>query len=211
MNIARAVPAFFAAADCAGEVLGDSAVGATWSEPSALARMTVGDLAGHLFLVVRRVDKHLDEGTRPSRSGRRVMTFPKVDRPDDLDRAVHAQVRHDGHHVATWGWPDVRNAYDARVAKLRRRLPGDAPPEILLADHAVEFCEYLASRVVELLVHMDDLAVSTGANPHYPPAGVMDAALGYLLDSARRVHGDQTVLRTFTRRERVPEGAPSIY
>jgi hypothetical protein len=53
--------------------------------------------------------------------------------------------------------------------------------------------------------------VSTGASPHYPPARVMDAALGYLLDSARRVHGDQTVLRAFTRRERVPDGAPSIY
>jgi hypothetical protein len=192
-------------------VLGDSAVGAAWSEPSALARMTVGDVAGHMFLVVRRVDKHLDEEPRPSRSGRRGMAFPKVDGPDDLDREVHAQVRLDGHHVAGWGWPDVRDAYDARVAKLRLRLPEDAPPEVLLGDHAVEFGDYLASRVVELLVHMDDLAVSTGLGSRSPPADVMDVALGYLLDAARRVHGDQTVLRTFTRRERVPDGAPSIY
>jgi hypothetical protein len=211
MDIARAVPAFFAAADCAGEVLCDSAVGAAWSEPSAVARMTVGELAGHLFLVVRRVDKHLDEETRPSGPGRRGMTFPRVDEPDDLDREVHAQVRRDGHHVASWGWPDVRDAYEARVAKLRRRLPVDAPPEVLLGDHAVEFGDYLASRVVELLVHVDDLAVSTRISPRSPPADVMDAALGYLLDAARRVHGDQTVLRSFTRRERVPDGAPSIY
>jgi hypothetical protein len=82
---------------------------------------------------------------------------------------------------------------------------------VTLGDHTIDFEEYLASRVVEVLVHTDDLMASIDAAPGHPPTEAVDAALTYLLKAARRVHGDHAVLLAFTRRERVPPGAPHLY
>jgi Mycothiol maleylpyruvate isomerase N-terminal domain len=211
MDTAGAARAFLSAAQYGGEVLAGPWVGAMWGEPSALPRMTVGDVAGHLYLVVRRVDKHLDEPLNEAPTSAAAMSYPRVDRPEDLDLNVHEQVRHDGRHVAGWGWLQLRQAYDDRVAKLERRLLGTIPDAITLGDHSIDFGDYLGSRVVEVLVHADDIATSTGAALGDPPTAAMEAALTYLLSAARHVHGDRAVLLAFTRRERVPAGVPSIY
>src|SRR5205809_134497 len=113
--------------------------------------MTVGDLAGHLFNVVRRVDQRLD--ARPDLSLPQLagMSYPRVEGPEDLDLAVHDQVRRDGRHVAERGWSPPCDAYDDRVAGLTRRLVGPVPATVALGDHAIDLGEYLASRVVEVL------------------------------------------------------------
>jgi uncharacterized protein (TIGR03083 family) len=206
--------AFSAAARYALGVVARPEIGAAWDQPSALARMTVGDVAGHVFLVLRRVDKHLDEArVQPVAGGvplRRGWAYPRVDTEADLDLAVHTAVRHDGHHVAAWGWADVVAACRARIATLERRLPDEAPSHVMLGPLAVPFGGYLGSRVVELLVHADDLAVSVGLDLTPPPDAVA-VAVACLVDAARAVHGDTAVLRAFTRRERVPPGAPAVY
>jgi hypothetical protein len=211
METASAARAFLSAARYGAEVLGGPSTRAMWGEPSTLPRMTVGDVAGHLYLVVRRVDKHLDEPHNEAPTPGVAMSYPRVDRLEDLDLNVHEQVRHDGRHVAEWGWFPLRQAYDDRVAKLERRLLGPLPAAITLGDHSIDFGDYLGSRVVEVLVHVDDITTSTGAALGDPPTEAMDAALTYLLSAARRVHGDRAVLLAFTRRERVPAGVPSIY
>lgn len=206
-----AVDAFLAAAHFVVDVIAWPEVGDAWDEPSALARMTVGDLAGHVFLVLRRVDKHLDAPVAPDAPRGRGWSFPRVDTEADLDLEVHVGVRDDGHHVAEWGWSDVVAACTDRLATLERRLPGEAPPHVMLGPLAIPFADYLGSRIVEVLAHADDLAVSVGRDLPAPPTAAVDAALAYLLQAARDVHGDLAVLRAFTRRERVPPGAPAVY
>ena len=203
--------AFLSATRFAGDVMRDPAIGAAWHTPSALARMTVGDVAGHLFLVVRRVEQRLDERPNlivPQLGG---MIYPRVDGPGDLDLAVHDQVRRDGRHVAERGWSPLCDAYDNRLARLASRLVGTVPAAVVLGDHGIDFGEYLASRVVEVLVHADDLMASIDATRRDPPTEAIDAAVTYLVKAARRVHGDHALLLAFTRRERVPRGVPSIY
>lgn len=213
MQASIAGRAFLSAARFAGESIRDSAVGAAWEKPSALQRMTVGDVAGHLFLVVRRVGKRLDDSSDVDETSvpQIKMTYPRVDRPEDLDLDVHEQVRHDARHVAQWGWPELGQAYADRLAKLEGRLAAAIPNSIAFGDRRMDSGEYLASRIVEVLVHVDDLAVSTGAAFSSPPEDAIEAALTHLLGTARRVHGDLVLLRAFTRRERVPAGAPSIF
>ena len=73
------------------------------------------------------------------------------------------------------------------------------------------FADYLRSRLVEVLVHTDDLATSVGIDAGPPPPSAVDVALAFLLEAARRDHGDLAVLRAFTRCERVAPWIPSVY
>jgi hypothetical protein len=211
MDEAARRSAFLAAAGFAVAVVDDPAVGAAWNAPSALARMTVGDVAGHVFLVLRRVDRHLDEPVTADAPVARGWSFPRVDAPEDLDLDVHVDVRADGRHVAQWGWGDVAAACRDRVAKLAQRLPSETPSHVMLGGRAVPFAGYLGSRIVELLVHADDLACSVGIDLPVPPAAAVDVALAYLMEAARDAHGDLGVLRSLTRRERTPPGAPAVF
>lgn len=205
---------FLDAARHAVAVIEQPEIGAAWDRPSSLPRMTVGDVAGHAFLVLRRVVKHVDEAVEPvapEAPRRRGWAYPRVDTEADLDVDVHVMVRDDGHHVAEWGWADVVGACRDRVATLERWLPDGAPDHAMLGGVAVPFADYLASRVVELLVHADDLATSVGIDLPEPPTPAVDLALATLLRASRDAHGDFAVLRAFTRRERVPPGAPAVY
>lgn len=204
--------AFLEAASYARSVLAASEVGDAWNDPSSLSRMSVGEVAGHLFLVVRRVDKHIDDPPAPVEADAPAggFPYPRVDRPEDLDLDVHTQVRLDGQHVARWGWSDVVSAFDAKLDALRSRLP-TAPEAIMFSGRAMVFERYLATRVVEVLVHADDLATSVSLEPVGMPVGASEIALEVVTRSARSLHGDRAVLLAFTRRERVPPGAPMIF
>ena len=67
--------------------------------------------------------------------------------------------------------------------------------------------EYLRTRVVELVVHADDLAASVGVAPMAPRPETGKIAIDALVDVARIRHGDLAVLRALARRERDPVGA----
>ena len=72
------------------------------------------------------------------------------------------------------------------------------------ADNESPLSAYLATRVVELLVHADDLATSIGIDTPSAPVA-LDIAIPMMCEASRLVHGDWAVLRTLTRRERAPE------
>ncbi|MES2092386.1 MAG: hypothetical protein V4531_01065 [Actinomycetota bacterium] len=69
------------------------------------------------------------------------------------------------------------------------------PGEELLLD------EYLRTRLVELAVHTEDLALSIGVEVT-SPAPAVSMAVDILVAAARERHSDQEVLRALTRRER---------
>jgi hypothetical protein len=177
--------------------------------------MSVGALAGHLFLVLRRVSKHLDEPLADARDAGAapaaqvcpatdMWRWVRVAKPEDLDRPLHTKVREDGAHVAGWGWEAVRRAYSDRLADLAPRLSSAPPSTVSLEGGPMAFPAYLSTRIVEMLVHADDLAVSVGIEPPPPPADAVETALGLLVDAARHVYGDVELIRTLTRHERAP-------
>jgi len=205
--------AFLDAAGYAGDVLASPKIEAAWECQSALPRMTVGAVAGHMFLVVRRVDKHLDEVAPSGNEATEPESYRwlRVVREADLDRAEHCVVRADGDHVAAWGWQAVEAAYGDRVSKLRARLAARRPQSVVIGTTRMDFDAYLATRVVELLVHADDLAVSVGLSPPELPTDAATIAIDVLLHAARSIHGDLDVLRALTRSERIRPPVPSVY
>lgn len=59
-------------------------------------------------------------------------------------------------------------AYHARVRHVAGLLEGGFPPDLNVSGHCLPFSSYLATRVVELIVHTDDLVCSVGLSATPP-------------------------------------------
>jgi hypothetical protein len=204
--------AFLDAARYAGAVVASPAIGKAWHGTSALERMTVGSVAGHTFLVLRRVALHLDAPAGDAGTSLAISQFQwlRVESEADLDAPEHRRVREDGDHVAAWGWEDVCAAYAARLEGLRGRLADPVPETVLLGERTMALDAYLGTRIVELLTHADDLAVSVGLTLDPLPEAAAGIAIGTVASGARRLHGDLQVLRTFVRPARTAGRYPSV-
>jgi Mycothiol maleylpyruvate isomerase N-terminal domain len=207
------IDAFLEAAAYAGGLVSSDTVGRRWRAPSALELMTVGAVVGHLFLVVRRVGQRVEgiplgppdpvqRQSPPSLIGG--WAWLRVDKTEDLGEPDHRQVRRDAERVAGWGWETVRDAYQARIEKVSRLLSGECPAEVQISGRTLPFPAYLATRVVELVVHTDDLASSVDLEAR-PPQAAIEIAIQTMVEAARSVHGDLALLRALTRRERAPD------
>jgi hypothetical protein len=65
--------------------------------------------------------------------------------------------------------------------------------------------DFLVTRMMEIAVHSDDLAVSTGVPTPELPAEVLEPVLALLTGLAVRRHGQPAVLRALSRAERAPD------
>jgi hypothetical protein len=76
---------------------------------------------------------------------------------------------------------------------------------VVLSDKGVPLVDYLASRVVEIVVHADDIALAAGVEtPTFEPV-VVEAATAFLVRLARARSGDLAVVRAFTRADRLED------
>jgi hypothetical protein len=94
--------------------------------------------------------------------------------------------------------------FDAAVAGVDARLaalPDDARI-VVTAGMELPIDEYLVTRIVELVTHTDDLAVSVGLPTPEPDPVAATLAVHCLVSLGRRRHGDLAVIRALTRRER---------
>jgi hypothetical protein len=203
-----AVEAFIEASLYVGTVLASDEVRTAWVNPSVLGMMRVGDICGHVFLIVRRVGKRL-ESAREAADQAAVAdpgewTWSRAETKADLELPQHRQVRLDGAHVAAWGWKDVHDAYDSRVDYVSGLLRQGLPPATDVSGRRLPFSEYLVTRVVELVVHADDVACSVGV-VSAPPDLACTVALDGLIEGSRSMHGDVALLRALSRVERAPD------
>ncbi len=122
----EAITAFLASTDWAAVVLQSDLVAQHWEDPSALAGMTVGMVAGHLFLATRVLLRQLDAGPPPPEAA--VESMPLAYRrarfadADDLELQMHRGVRDDGAHVGAQGTAVVIARFDKLRDEFRVRL-----------------------------------------------------------------------------------------
>ena len=200
--------AFLAAAQSAVALLSDRAVAASWDQPSALAELDVSGLAGHL--------------------ARQILTVPLVlaaDMPQEnpvsladhygwarwrdagLDDEANVSIRRDGEREAADGPAALAARAAAELEQLRRALPAEPDGRVVhlsWGPWSLSLDDFLLTRMLEIAIHSDDLAVSCGmAAPELPPE-VLDPVLALLLRLAVGRHGPTAVLRAFSRAERAP-------
>ncbi len=161
--------AFAEAVELAFGVLGDDAVGRSWHLPSALSGLSVGGLAAHLFAGVRRLEVALDELLPDAPVVVGLAEFcgaNRVETPEAVDTGLHATIRADAEHRARHGHRPVVERFVELGARLGQRLAVESLDRLVqviqVAGGVTPLSLYLASRVVELVVHADDLACSVG-------------------------------------------------
>lgn len=203
---------YIAAAAVAREVIARPEVAAAWDEPSALSRLTVRGLAGHLARAVFTVDTYL-AGPPPdgvpslSAAGYFATNFPD----DDLDSELNTAVRKRGEEEAAAGRDALLQRLDAVIGRLTEQLPAEAAGRTMrvIGQRPILLDEYLKTRLVELALHIDDLCVSVDiATPDIPGVG---SAIRTMVGVARIHHGDVAVLRALGRRERDPDNVLRVF
>lgn len=202
--------AFFASAAEARRLLADPAVGHRWGDPSALEQMTIGDLCGHLMRAATNVVRYLSE---PEGAGGPLLDAPGyllsidgLSGPEgpDLDSQLHSVIRHRAAVDAAEGAESVLARWDGAIEDLTRRLGAEPATRVVtvLDGRRMLVDDYLVTRLLEMLVHSDDLAVSLELP--YPdfPSTAWHPVLECLTDVAIRRHGPLAVARAMTRTER---------
>lgn len=177
-----------------------------WDAPSALAEMTVGDLAGHAARAAFTVDRYLIVA-EPATGGAidaagYFLALPELG--GEIDSAFHRSIRERSSAEATGGPAALLGRFDAAAAQLATSLPAEPPQRTLevLDGMTVRLDDYLVTRLVEIVVHGDDLAASLDVPAPVFASGAMRTVIDCLVEVAVRTHGDMAVVRALTRRER---------
>jgi hypothetical protein len=210
----RARDAYLVAAGQAVALLRKPEVGAAWEQPSALAEMTVGGLAGHLAYQIFSVGSAL-EGLASEEAPIPLLEHYAravwIDAP--LDGAANAGIRTRGEAIAAEGAQSLWQRARAALAELQTKLAGRSGDQVVFMPQtgwALSLDDFLTTRLMELAVHMDDLAVSVGLEAQELPDAVFDPVLVLLARLAVRRHGQAALLRALTRVERAPAAINAI-
>lgn len=190
---------------------GEDDVVQAWNEPSVVADYTIGALVGHVLSTSVAVERYLDVPSPLSAATMRVGYYGAMPDPVSHDE-VHAGIRERGARLAEQGHDVLMARFDAAIRGLGERLaaePSDRVVEVM-GGATMRLDDYLETRVVELVVHGDDLATTLHLAAKFPASGVA-LTVEHLVEVARRRHGDLAVMRALARRERDAEQAVRVF
>ncbi len=185
-------------------VIASPQVATHWDEPSALPQFSVHGLAGHLARAAFSVEAYLDGSKPESKDPVSAAAYYAIVLDADISSPVNAGIRQRGEEQAAAGHEHLIAHLDRLSGRLRERLPREPDDRLMrvYADLTIGLDDYLVTRIIELTVHADDLAVSVGIDPPALPPAALRIAIGTLVEVARYRHGDLAVLRALSRRER---------
>ena len=207
--------AYLDAATAAADLLDNPAVARNWDEPSALAEFTVRGLAGHLGSQVLTVAGVLSGPTSPD------LEIVKLEdhytrvrwRGADVNDDANVSIRESGEERAQPGQAalvaEVRAALDGLRAALAD-LDGQRPVLLPWTGWAVTADDFLTTRMMEIAVHSDDLAVSVHMDTPELPVRVLRPVYDLLFMLSLRRHGNTAMLRALSRAERAPASIAAI-
>ncbi|HEY3501966.1 MAG TPA: maleylpyruvate isomerase N-terminal domain-containing protein [Actinocatenispora sp.] len=198
--------AYLSAATTAATLLREPTVAARWSEPSALPDFSVAGLARHLANQVTHTVPLL--AAPPGDAAIPVLEHFTGGAwvTSGVDSDANVGIRRRGEAAAAATTPAaLADDVDAALAELRRALPAEPAERVVdLGEWGLTVDDLLLTRVMELVVHADDLAVSVGVPTPEMPAAATGATIDLLARIAAWRHGPLAVVRALSRGERAP-------
>ncbi|MCO1593960.1 maleylpyruvate isomerase N-terminal domain-containing protein [Micromonospora sp. RHAY321] len=205
-------PAFLDAADTAMALLRNPILAEQWSSPSALPDFSTGGLARHLANQVTQTVTFL--AAPPGESAISVLEHftsnawvtSGVDSADNIDIRRRSEQT-----AAATAARELADAVDAALTDLGATVTAQPPDRIVdLGDWGLKVDDFLLTRVMELVVHTDDLAVSLGLPTPPMPQSATEATIQLLSSLAAWRHGSLNVIRALARQERAPTSISAL-
>jgi len=202
------VEGYLFAAQSAVTLLAQPAVAEQWEAPSALAEMTVGALAAHLagqVLSVRDVlvDRRLASSDHPVALLEHYTRSAWVEA--GLDDEANLTIREGAASRAAAGHRQLLESVQEALDDVARLLAEEVEPRVVRMPWwgwSLTFEDFLVTRMMEITVHSDDLAVSLGQEPPELPVSVLEPVLSLPLGVSVLRHGQAAVVRALSRAER---------
>lgn len=194
-------------------LVSDPAVGEAWHRASALPGFTVGGLARHLVSQPECAVEFLR--IRPLPPAPLVSLAELYGRTDWFAAPVEApentSIAEDFNAMAGGGQGGSVAVLEQAVAELPDAIEGaDLATYVPWQDCQLGTDDFLVVRLMEVVVHADDLAVSVGLPAPQFDEGALHPALALLSVLAVGRHGQDAVLRALSRSERA-DGSVSAF
>jgi hypothetical protein len=185
------------------ELLAEPAVATHWTDGSVLPEFSTGGLAGHLARSTMQVEWFLDAEEPTDEPITAVDYYARLEGVHDRNSELNVGVRARSDEMAAMGPDRLAESVQQTLDRLGPRLRREPDTRQLTAfGRTLRLDEYLRTRVVELTVHIDDLARSVGVEPPQVRRDAYTSAISTLVEVGRSKHGDLAVLHALTRRER---------
>lgn len=200
---------FLATARIALDLLRHEQVAANWDRPSALPEFGVSGLAGHLAYQALPLPGMISAqpGDEPVVS--LMEHYARARWTDlDVDSEFHTRIRAGGEKLAADGHADLCARFERTLRELEESLPGLEDRGLRMphwGPWSVQVDEYLVSRLMEFVVHSDDLAVSVGVETPEFPRRVNETVIDLLTRMALNKRRAIDVVRALSRKERAPQ------
>lgn len=191
------------AVEAAAAMIARPEVAARWDGPSSLAGMTVGALCAHLVRAAGATLAYLDRTDPGARPDGALLT-PSGYFHAAIDSPIHERIKEVSAVEATSGHEALAATCAAVADRMRSRFPHEPTDRLVgaLGGRMLSLDDFCRTRLIEVLLHLDDLAVSVGLpRPETDPEGPA-IAVDVLVRIARERHGDWAMLDALARRER---------
>ena len=190
-------------------------VAAAWTQESSCAGMTVGGLTRHLIsqpaLVVSLLQADPDAGA----DAEVIEVMEHYARAawvrEDLDGETNTTIRASSDQQAGEGVDAALVVLTTAQSRLDAALAAKPlATYIPWQGWALATDDFLVTRLMEMVVHSDDLAASVGVpTPAFSP-DVLDPVLRLLTSVSLRRHGQDALVRTLSRPQRAPESVSAF-
>jgi mycothiol maleylpyruvate isomerase-like protein len=201
---------FLASAATVRDLVARPEVADGWDDESACAGMTVGGLAHHLGAQVEIATRLLGAGPAeqppiPLLEHYRRAAWAHT----ELDEDANTSVRDSANAEAGSGFDGLQLRVAAALASLPATLEAAERREpdawlISWQGWALSAHDLMVTRLMEMMVHSDDLAASVGVETPQFPDDVAAAVLGLLSGVAVERHGQTALVRALARPQRAP-------
>ena len=183
-------------------------VAKNWDGPSALPEFGVSGLAGHLAYQVLPLPSMISTPVGDEPVVALMEHYARANWTElDIDSDFHIRIRAGGDKLAAAGHAALCDEVERTVLELEKTLPGSENRPVRMphwGPWALPLDEYLVSRMMEFVVHSDDLAVSVGLDTPEFPRHVNETVIDLLTRMALNRHRAIDVVRALSRKERAP-------
>ena len=196
----------------AADLVASASVVEQWGKPSALDGMTVGALAAHLVRATGATLAYLDR-TDPSTKPEAELLTKVSYFHAAIDSPVHERIKEVSASEADAG-PTAVAARAAEVAdQLGERLPGEPEDRLIgaLGNRMLTLDDFCRTRMIEIGMHIDDLAHSVGQPTPDMGADVTNEIIDIVVNIGRAQHGDWGIIHALARNERSDQNVFPIF